>query len=257
MNAYISVANLEKEYVTASREIVRALTDINFEIAEGEFVSVVGPSGCGKSTLLKILGGLLARTSGSCALKNTPIDGPRDDVGIVFQDPVLLLWRNVLENTMLPAEILGLDAKKTLPRAHELIRLVGLDGFEDKYPHELSGGMRQRNAIIRALIHDPSVLLMDEPFGALDAMTREQMNLELQRIWLESEKTVFFITHSIPEAVFLGDRVIVMTPRPGRISEIIPVDIPRPRSLSTMGDGMFVELTQKIRSLLYVEGSLD
>lgn len=257
MNAYISVANLEKEYVTASREIVRALTDINFEIAEGEFVSVVGPSGCGKSTLLKILGGLLARTSGSCALKNTPIDGPRDDVGIVFQDPVLLLWRNVLENTMLPAEILGLDVKKTLPRAHELIRLVGLDGFEDKYPHELSGGMRQRNAIIRALIHDPSVLLMDEPFGALDAMTREQMNLELQRIWLESEKTVFFITHSIPEAVFLGDRVIVMTPRPGRISEIIPVDIPRPRSLSTMGDGMFVELTQKIRSLLYVEGSLD
>ena len=257
MNAYISVANLEKEYVTASREIVRALTDINFEIAEGEFVSVVGPSGCGKSTLLKILGGLLARTSGSCALKNTPIDGPRDDVGIVFQDPVLLLWRNVLENTMLPAEILGLDVRKTLPRAHELIRLVGLDGFEDKYPHELSGGMRQRNAIIRALIHDPSVLLMDEPFGALDAMTREQMNLELQRIWLESEKTVFFITHSIPEAVFLGDRVIVMTPRPGRISEIIPVDIPRPRSLSTMGDGMFVELTQKIRSLLYVEGSLD
>ena len=257
MNAYISVANLEKEYVTASREIVRALTDINFEIAEGEFVSVVGPSGCGKSTLLKILGGLLARTSGSCALKNTPIDGPRDDVGIVFQDPVLLLWRNVLENTMLPAEILGLNVKKTLPRAHELIRLVGLDGFEDKYPHELSGGMRQRNAIIRALIHDPSVLLMDEPFGALDAMTREQMNLELQRIWLESKKTVFFITHSIPEAVFLGDRVIVMTPRPGRISEIIPVDIPRPRSLSTMGDGMFVELTQKIRNLLYVEGSLD
>ena len=257
MNAYISVANLEKEYVTASREIVRALTDINFEIAEGEFVSVVGPSGCGKSTLLKILGGLLSRTSGSCALKNTPIDGPRDDVGIVFQDPVLLLWRNVLENTMLPAEILGLDVRKTLPRAHELIRLVGLDGFEDKYPHELSGGMRQRNAIIRALIHDPSVLLMDEPFGALDAMTREQMNLELQRIWLESEKTVFFITHSIPEAVFLGDRVIVMTPRPGRISEIIPVNIPRPRSLSTMGDGMFVELTQKIRSLLYVEGSLD
>ena len=178
-------------------------------------------------------------------------------MGVVFQDPVLLLWRNVLQNTMLPAEILGLDIKKTLPRAHDLIRLVGLDGFEDKYPHELSGGMRQRNAIIRALIHDPSVLLMDEPFGALDAMTREQMNLELQRIWLESKKTVFFITHSIPEAVFLGDRVIVMTPRPGRISEIIPVDIPRPRSLSTMGDEMFVELTQKIRSLLYVEGSLD
>ena len=257
MSAFISVSNLEKEYITASREIVHALTEINFEIDEGEFITVVGPSGCGKSTLLKILGGLLAKTSGACALKNTPIDGPRNDVGVVFQDPVLLLWRNVLQNTMLPAEILGLDIKKTLPRAHDLIRLVGLDGFEDKYPHELSGGMRQRNAIIRALIHDPSVLLMDEPFGALDAMTREQMNLELQRIWLESKKTVFFITHSIPEAVFLGDRVIVMTPRPGRISEIIPVDIPRPRSLSTMGDEMFVELTQKIRSLLYVEGSLD
>ncbi len=257
MNAYISVAHLEKEYVTASREIVRALADVSFDVDEGEFISVVGPSGCGKSTLLKILGGLLAKTSGSCALKNTPINGPRNDVGIVFQDPVLLLWRNVLQNTMLPAEILGLDAKKMLPRAHALIRLVGLDGFEDKYPHELSGGMRQRNAIIRALIHDPSVLLMDEPFGALDAMTREQMNLELQRIWLESKKTVFFITHSIPEAVFLGDRVIVMTPRPGRISEIIHVDIPRPRSLSTMGDETFVELTQRIRNLLYVEGSMD
>ncbi len=255
--SYISVKNLEKEYVTSSGEIIHALSDINFNISEGEFVSVVGPSGCGKSTLLKILGGLLIKTSGSVSLKNTPIEGPRNDVGIVFQDPVLLLWRTVLQNTLLPSEILGLDSKITIPRAKELIELVGLDGFEDKYPHELSGGMKQRNSIIRALIHNPSLLLMDEPFGALDAMTREQMNLELQRIWLESKKTVFFITHSIPEAVFLADRIIVMTARPGKIAEIIPVDIERPRDLKTMGDPKFVALSQKIRGLLYAESNID
>ncbi len=255
--SYISVKNLEKEYVTSSGEIIHALSDINFNISEGEFVSVVGPSGCGKSTLLKILGGLLIKTSGSVSLKNTPIEGPRNDVGIVFQDPVLLLWRTVLQNTLLPSEILGLDSKIMIPRAKELIELVGLDGFEDKYPHELSGGMKQRNSIIRALIHNPSLLLMDEPFGALDAMTREQMNLELQRIWLESKKTVFFITHSIPEAVFLADRIIVMTARPGKIAEIIPVDIERPRDLKTMGDPKFVALSQKIRGLLYAESNID
>lgn len=255
--SYISVKNLEKEYITSNGEIVHALSDINLDISEGEFVSVVGPSGCGKSTMLKILSGLLGKTSGVVTLKNTHIEGPRNDVGIVFQDPVLLLWRTVLQNTLLPSEILGLDSNVTIPRAQELIELVGLDGFEDKYPHELSGGMKQRNAIIRALIHDPSLLLMDEPFGALDAMTREQMNLELQRIWLESKKTVFFITHSIPEAVFLADRVVVMTARPGKIAEIIPVDIERPRDLQTMGDPKFVALSQKIRGLLYAESSID
>jgi|TARA_B100000530_G_scaffold285861_1_gene200577 NitT/TauT family transport system ATP-binding protein len=255
--SYISVKNLEKEYITSTGEIVHALSNINLDISEGEFVSVVGPSGCGKSTLLKILSGLLAKTSGLVTLNNTAIEGPRNDVGIVFQDPVLLLWRTVLQNTLLPSEILNLDSKVTTKRAKELINLVGLDGFEDKFPHELSGGMKQRNSIIRALIHDPSLLLMDEPFGALDAMTREQMNLELQRIWLESKKTVFFITHSIPEAVFLGDRIVVMTARPGKIAEIIPVDIPRPRDLKTMGDPEFVSLTQRIRSLLYAESSID
>lgn len=255
--SYISVKNLEKEYMTSSGEIIHALSDINLEISEREFVSVVGPSGCGKSTLLKILSGLLSKTSGEVTLNNTVVEGPRSDVGIVFQDPVLLLWRTVLQNTLLPSEILGLDSNITIPRAKELIELVGLDGFEDKYPHELSGGMKQRNAIIRALIHDPSLLLMDEPFGALDAMTREQMNLELQRIWLESKKTVFFITHSIPEAVFLSDRVVVMTARPGKIAEIIPVDIERPRDLKTMGDPKFVALSQKIRGLLYAESSID
>ena len=255
--SYISVKNLEKEYITSTGEIVHALSNINLDISEGEFISVVGPSGCGKSTLLKILSGLLAKTSGVATLNNTAIEGPRNDVGIVFQDPVLLLWRTVLQNTLLPSEILNLDSEVTIKRAKELINLVGLDGFEDKFPHELSGGMKQRNSIIRALIHDPSLLLMDEPFGALDAMTREQMNLELQRIWLESKKTVFFITHSIPEAVFLGDRIVVMTARPGKIAEIIPVDIPRPRDLKTMGDPEFVSLTQRIRSLLYAESSID
>ncbi len=255
--SFITVSNLHKVYITASREKVNALSDINFEMEEGEFVCVVGPSGCGKSTLLKIISGLLSITSGTASLMGKPITGPRSDVGIVFQDPILLPWRTVLDNTLLPAEIMGLDPVITRPRAHDLIKLVGLDGFETKYPQELSGGMRQRNAIIRALIHDPAVLLMDEPFGALDAMTREQMNLELQRIWLESKKTVFFITHSIPEAVFLADRVIVMTARPGKIAETIKVDIGRPRSLSTMGDEKFVSLTQRIRKLLYVDGSLD
>ena len=257
MEPCIAIEQVEKVYRTARRENIHALAPVSLEVGVGEFVSVVGPSGCGKSTLLKILGGLLSRTSGRATIMGTSIDGPRGDVGIVFQDPVLLGWRTVLQNTLLPAEVLRLDLKAAALRARELIKLVGLDGFEDKYPMELSGGMRQRNAIIRALIHDPAVLLMDEPFGALDAMTREQMNLELQRIWLESRKTVFFITHSIPEAVFLGDRVVVMSARPGRIREIIPVELPRPRSVGTMGDPKFVEYNQRIRRLLYAEGSLD
>lgn len=236
---------------------MHALAEIDLQIRQGEFVSVLGPSGCGKSTLLKIVGGLLSKSSGTILLNGRPIDGPRNEMGIVFQDPVLLPWRTVLENTLLPAEVMRLDLRAANARAHELIRLVGLTGFADKYSMELSGGMRQRNAIIRALIHDPSVLLMDEPFGALDAMSREQMNLELQRIWLERRKTVFFITHSIPEAVFLADRVIVMTARPGRIAEVLRLDISRPRSLSTMGDPKFVALTQRIRSLFYSEGALD
>jgi len=253
----ISLQDVEKVYQTARLGQVRALSEINLDIRQGEFVSVLGPSGCGKSTLLKIIAGLLTRSSGRLLLNGTPIEGPRREMGIVFQDPVLLPWRTVLENALLPAEVLGLNMKESTARAHELIRLVGLEGFEDKYPMELSGGMRQRNAIIRALMHDPAVLLMDEPFGALDAMTREQMNLELQRIWLESRKTVFFITHSIPEAVFLADRVLVMTPRPGRITEEIRVDIERPRSLATMGEQGFVSLTQRIRGLFYTEGAVD
>lgn len=253
----IEVCGLEKIFVTARGDAVHALADIGFEIGKGEFFFVVGPSGCGKTTLLRILGGLLSRTRGSVTLQGTPIDGPRRDIGIVFQFPVLLPWRTVLQNVLLPVEVLRLPMGPYLERAQELLKMVGLEGFEDKYPNELSGGMQQRAAITRALIHDPAILLMDEPFGALDAMTREQMNLELQRIWMEAPKTVFFITHSISEAVFLGDRIMVMTPRPGRVVKMIEVDLPRPRSFDVMATEQFGSITREIRGLLQTKGSLD
>ena len=253
----IEARGLSMRYLTYGGEVVDALEDVSFDVAEGEFLSVVGPSGCGKSTLLRILAGLLEPTDGEVRLRGTPITGPRRDVGVVFQEANLLPWRTVFENTMLPAEIQGLDRARSAQRARELIHLVGLAGFEDKYPMELSGGMQQRNSITRALVHDPAILLMDEPFGALDAMTREQMNLELLRIWSEQRKTVFFITHSIPEAVFLGDRVVVMTPRPGRIAEVLDVDLPRPRSLDAMGAARFGEMVTHIRHLFNLKGALD
>src|SRR6185295_12176745 len=185
------------------------------------------------------------------------VDGPSRDIGIVFQDPVLLPWRTVLDNVMLPVQVLGLDWSASKARARGLIELVGLGGFADKYPHELSGGMRQRVALARALVHDPSLLLMDEPFGALDAMTREFMNLELLRIWRESGKTIVFITHSIPEAVFLADRVVVMSARPGRIQEIVSVDLPRPRDLDVMASDDFGIYARKIRHLFDAKAWLD
>jgi NitT/TauT family transport system ATP-binding protein len=223
----------------------------------GEFVTIVGQSGCGKTTLLKILAGLLPRSSGTVSLRGQPVDGPSRDIGVVFQDPVLLPWRTVLDNVMLPVQVLGLDRVRFGERARMLLGLVGLTGFEDKYPHELSGGMRQRVAIARALVHDPSLLLMDEPFGALDAMTREAMNLELLRIWQESGKTIVFITHSIPEAVFLADRVIVMSARPGRIQQIVDVELPRPRDLDMMASDEFGVYSRKIRHLFDAKGWLD
>ena len=253
----IEARGLSMRYLTYGGEVVHALEDISFDVGEGEFMSVVGPSGCGKSTLLRILAGLLEPSDGEARLRGTPITGPRRDVGVVFQEANLLPWRTVFENTMLPAEIQGLDRARCAERARALLRLVGLAGFEDKYPMELSGGMQQRTAITRALLHDPALLLMDEPFGALDAMTREQMNLELLRIWSEQRKTVFFITHSIPEAVFLGDRVVVMTPRPGRIAEVLDVDLPRPRSLDAMGATRFGEMVTHIRHLFNLKGALD
>jgi NitT/TauT family transport system ATP-binding protein len=253
----IVVSDLEKTYTTRGRTLVKALGGISLDVENGEFVTIVGQSGCGKTTFLKILAGLLARTSGSVMLRGEAVNGPRRDIGIVFQDPVLLPWRTVLANVMLPIEVLRLERAQYRTRAMELIRLVGLDGFEDKYPHELSGGMRQRVALARALVHDPSLLLMDEPFGALDAMTREFMNLELLRIWQEAKKTVVFITHSIPEAVFLADRVVVMSARPGRITEIVKVDLPRPRDLDMMASDDFGVYTRNIRHLFDAKGWLD
>jgi NitT/TauT family transport system ATP-binding protein len=255
--ALIRIRKLDKVFSTVRGERVAALLDIDCDIAEGSFVTVVGPSGCGKSTLLKILAGLLRASRGTVTMAGEAVTGPRRDIGVVFQNSILLPWRTILDNVMLPAEILGLSRKAAQERARQLLAMVRLEGFEDKYPMELSGGMQQRASIARALLHDPAILLMDEPFGALDAMTREQMNLELQRIWLESGKTIVLITHSIPEAVFLGDRVLVMTPRPGRLARVMPVDLVRPRSLDVMATPAFGALAREIRELLHQKGGID
>ena len=252
----IAVKELSKRY--SSRDgSVHALQEINFKVNEGEFIAVVGPSGCGKSTLLKILAGILPPSNGEVRLRGTPITGPRRDIGMVFQSPVLFPWRSVLDNVLLPVDVQRLGRDGHLKVAMDLLSLVGLDGFERRYPWELSGGMQQRVAITRALIHDPAMLLMDEPFGALDAMTREQMNLELQRIWLERRKTVIFITHSIPEAVFLADRVLVMTPRPGCIMDDVQVKIPRPRALEAMNVPEFAPYVHSIRGRFNAKGLID
>ncbi len=252
----IVVDGVSKTYQTADGP-VESLTPLTFDIHDGEFLTIVGPSGCGKSTLLKMVAGLLPATTGAIRLAGATVDGPPDNVGIVFQSPVLLGWRNVLDNILLQIEMRKLPRARYVDKARALIETTGLAGFERKFPWQLSGGMQQRASICRALIHDPAVLLMDEPFGALDAMTREKMNLELQRIWSATRKTVLFITHSIPEAVFLADRVLVMSERPGTIAAIYDVPLPRPRTLSVMGDPAFIALTQKIRTHFYSQGTLD
>jgi NitT/TauT family transport system ATP-binding protein len=252
----IAVRNLSLTYGRGS-DAVLALKNIGFSISDGEFVAIVGPSGCGKSTLLKILAGLLPPSEGEAFLKGTPIRGARRDIGVVFQTPVLFPWRNVLGNVLLPSDVQGLDKTAMRKRAQELVDMVGLQGFEKRYPRELSGGMQQRVGIIRALIHDPAILLMDEPFGALDAMTRETMNVELQRIWMEQRKTVLFITHSTGEAVYLADRVIVMTARPGQIGDEFSVDLPRPRPLEIMNTEKFGAYVKRIRGALNAGGGLD
>jgi NitT/TauT family transport system ATP-binding protein len=247
--AMIHIAGLEKRFMTRSGETVNALTNVNLDIRENEFISVVGPSGCGKTTLLRILAGLEVASSGIIECEGVQISGPRADVGVVFQQATLLPWNTVLSNVLLPAQLKKDRSDATVKRAEALLAFMGLMDFGQKYPFELSGGMQQRVAICRALMRDPRILLMDEPFGALDAMTREAMNMELMRVWSEERKTVIFITHSIPEAVLLGDRVVVMSPRPGRISEIIDVDIGRPRSLRTMATPRFGELCDHIRTI--------
>ena len=254
---WIEVTELGKVYRPRRTTPVVALQDINFTVGQGEFISLVGPSGCGKTTLLKLLAGLIGRTSGSARLAGEEIDGSRRDIGMVFQAATLLPWRTILENVMLPVEVQHLDRKRYRPRAMDLLAMVGLEGFEDRQPKELSGGMQQRAGICRALVHDPDVLLMDEPFGALDAMTREYMNLELLRIWRESGKTVVLVTHSIPEAVFLSDRVVVMSPRPGRIVELVDIELERPRRLEMMQSDAAGGYVKRIRTHFNAAGVVD
>jgi NitT/TauT family transport system ATP-binding protein len=224
----LSVRNLNKSFPTRDGALV-ALGDVSFDVYPGEFVSIVGPSGCGNTTLLKIIAGLLPKSEGEIEVDREQFD-PSREVGFVFQKSLLLPWRRVIENVLLPIEILNMDRAIYRKEAERLLDLVGLKGFEHSYPNELSGGMQQRVSIARALIHDPKLLLMDEPFGALDALTRERMNLELLRIWQAARKTVLFVTHGIGEAVFLSDRVIVLSARPSRMIEALDIDLPRPRN---------------------------
>ncbi|WP_454916781.1 ABC transporter ATP-binding protein [Xanthobacter sediminis] len=246
--AEIAIRNVSKTFRSRSNEVIEALKSTSLDIAPKEFVCIVGPSGCGKSTLLRMIAGLEQATAGSLHLRGAAITSPRRDTGLVFQSPVLLPWRTILKNVLVPAEVLGIARKTARARACELLELVGLGKFMDRYPDELSGGMRQRAAIARSLMHDPEVLLMDEPFGALDALTREAMNLELLRIWQASEKTVVLVTHSIEEALLLADRVVVFSPRPGRVIEVVDVPLPRPRSARTRVEPMFVALADRLRS---------
>jgi NitT/TauT family transport system ATP-binding protein len=245
----IRLDNVEKVYRTDRIETV-ALSGVTLEVADREFVSVMGPSGCGKSTLLLIIAGLIPPTSGALRFREETTGGGALDFGIVFQDPVLFPWRDVQTNVELPAEIAGIRRGQRTETASNLIALVGLQGFERKHPYELSGGMQQRVAIARALMLSPSLLLMDEPFGALDALTREQMNLELQKISMATQATVIFVTHSIAEAAFLSDRVFVMTGRPAVLKEVVEIDIPRPRSLDMIASDRFGGFVTRLRRLL-------
>jgi NitT/TauT family transport system ATP-binding protein len=249
----IEVRDLVKIYPTA-RGAVRALDRVSFTIDDGEFVSLVGPSGCGKSTAMMIVAGLRDRQEGTVQVFGTDVTTPVADAGVVFQSDVLLDWRDNLDNVLLQVQFRGKDPRAYRDRAMELLAQVGLTGFEKRRPYELSGGMRQRVSICRALIHDPRILLMDEPFGALDALTREQMTLDLQHLWLHRRKSVLFITHSIPEAVLLSDRVIVMTPRPGKVDTVIPIDLPRPRTLEVEGTAAFGDYTRAIRDIFQRRG---
>jgi NitT/TauT family transport system ATP-binding protein len=252
--AYIELKGLGKVYDTEAGP-VEACAEVDLEIRESEFVAIVGPSGCGKTTIMKMVAGLVPHTSGSITVGGRRVERPQTDVGIVFQESILLEWRNVLENVMLQVDIRRLDRAKYEPIARHLLQQTGLTGFEVRKPYELSGGMRQRVSICRALVHDPHLLLMDEPFGALDALTREQISMDIQRVWMEKRKTALFITHSIPEAVLLSDRVVVMSPRPGRIVEILDIDLPRPRRLDKLPP-KFNDYAGRIRDIFKAKGVL-
>jgi len=251
---FIRLTNVGKIYQTKTGP-TEACLDINLEIRRSEFVAIVGPSGCGKTTILKMVAGLAPYTSGNITVGGQRVDRPQTDVGIVFQEAIMLDWRDVLENVMLQIDIRKMDRARFEPVARALLKATGLEGFEKKKPYELSGGMRQRVSICRALVHGPNMLLMDEPFGALDALTREQISMDIQRLWMESRKTALHITHSIPEAVLLADRVVVMGPRPGRIVEIIDVDLPRPRRLDQLPQ-RFHDYSTRIRNIFKSNGVL-
>jgi len=257
--AYVALAGAAKTYRSGRGPTARethALESVDLSIAQGEFLSIVGPSGCGKSTLLRMVAGLHLPSAGEVRVGGRIVDRPQTDIGIVFQSPVLLDWRNVLDNVLVQVELRGLKPHAYRDRALRLLAQVGLADFVDRFPHELSGGMRQRVAIARALIHDAPLLLFDEPFGALDALTREQMRLDVEALWLSTRKTVIFITHSIDEAVLLADRVVVMSPRPGRIERVFDVPLPRPRGLDARRHPAFVDIAERITEIFLARGVL-
>ena len=246
-----------KVFEARSGELTTAVADISLDIAKNEFVCLVGPSGCGKSTLLRLAAGLLLPDRGSVSIGGERVREPRSDTGIVFQSPTLLPWATILDNVLFPAKMMGVASPEIQERAKALLKLVGLEGLERRFPRELSGGMQQRAGICRALIHNPAVLLMDEPFGALDALTREELTIELLRIWTRQPKTILFVTHSIPEAVMLADRVVVMSAHPGRVAEVLRVDLPRPRSFQMESADEFHRCTQRVRQLIFGDRTLQ
>jgi NitT/TauT family transport system ATP-binding protein len=252
----IVIKNVTKRFRRGNKETL-ALANVNLEVGRGELLAIVGPSGCGKSTLLRLVAGLLQASSGDTCFDGEIVDKPRTDVGIVFQKATLVDWRTIFGNCMLQAELRGLDTPEYRDRARVLLNVLGLKDFHDCYPYELSGGMQQRAAIARALLHRPPTLLMDEPFGALDALTREQMRLDLEALWIANRMTIILITHSVDEAVALADRVIVMSPRPGRVEQIFDVPIARPRGLHVRKSPEFVELVDKITNLFLARGVLS
>jgi NitT/TauT family transport system ATP-binding protein len=254
-DAFIRFADVSKWYGEKANRL-HAVDNVSFEAKRGEFISVLGPSGCGKSTMVMLTSGLEKLTSGSIEIAGLPVIKPYTDLGIVFQQDLLMEWRSVLRNVLVQPEFRGFNVREYDGAARKLLALVGLEQFADRYPHELSGGMRQRVSICRALIHDPDVLLMDEPFGALDAIKRDQLNLDLQRIWQEHKKTVLFVTHSIAEAIFLGDRVFVMGPRPTKIVEDIKIDLPRPRKLEIRETPEFLAYVHRITAIFMRMGIL-
>lgn len=247
----LQMTDVAKTYRTRDGRSIYAVSPFTLAVHRGEFLSIVGPSGCGKTTVLNMMTGLVRPSAGSIFFQGVPLDGPSTEMSLVFQRPVLLPWRRIIDNVLLPAEVMKRRPwKRYVDKAHELLAMVGLQNFVQAYPHELSGGMQQRASIARALVTDSQALLMDEPFAALDAMTREEMNLELMRIWALTQRTIVFVTHNISEAVLLSDRIIVMSARPGMVREIIPVDLDRPRTLSLLGDPRFGTIADRVRRLL-------